>query len=190
MRKLMTVEELADYLRLSERTIYRLLKEGYIPGIKVGARWRFNQEVIDWWSNPVEGSKKLRILVIGNTPAVCLVIRETLEGQGHTILTATTIAEGLEYLEGIKFDQVFVDLKLPEIDRVEFLQRLREISPDVPATIIVDYPCTELMMKVIDQGAINIIRKPFDISDIVAAVGYTKRNAPRGLRSNKEETED
>lgn len=47
MRKLMTVEELADYLRLSERTIYRLLKEGYIPGIKVGARWRFNQEVID-----------------------------------------------------------------------------------------------------------------------------------------------
>lgn len=54
MRKLMTVEELADHLRLSERTIYRLLKKGNIPGIKVGGRWRFNQEVIDRWTNPVE----------------------------------------------------------------------------------------------------------------------------------------
>lgn len=179
MQKLMTVEELADHLQLSVRTIYRLLKEGYIPGIKVGARWRFNQEVIDKWSNPIEGSKKLRILVVSDTPAVCLLIKGTLEEQGHTLLTATTAAEGLEYIEGIKFDQVFVDLKLPEIDGVELLQRLMEIRPDAPATIIVDYPCTELVMKVIDQGAFNIIRKPFDISDIVAAVGYTKSNVLR-----------
>jgi excisionase family DNA binding protein len=47
--KVMTVNELSDYLRVHRSTIYRLLKKGQIPGFKIGSDWRFNVEVIDEW---------------------------------------------------------------------------------------------------------------------------------------------
>jgi excisionase family DNA binding protein len=47
--QIMTVKELADYLRVHPSTIYRLLKEKHIPAFKVGSDWRFNREAIDRW---------------------------------------------------------------------------------------------------------------------------------------------
>jgi len=45
----MTVTELADYLRIHRTTLYRLLKNGKIPAFRVGSDWRFNKERIDQW---------------------------------------------------------------------------------------------------------------------------------------------
>ena len=47
--KVLTVNELAEYLRVHRSTIYRLLKKGLLPGFKIGSDWRFNLEVIDEW---------------------------------------------------------------------------------------------------------------------------------------------
>ncbi|MBF6567902.1 MAG: helix-turn-helix domain-containing protein [Candidatus Binataceae bacterium] len=47
--KVLTVNELADYLRVHRSTIYRLLKKGELPGFKIGSDWRFNIEAIDAW---------------------------------------------------------------------------------------------------------------------------------------------
>ena len=47
--KVLTVNELAEYLRVHRSTIYRLLKKGQLPGFKIGSDWRFNCEVIDEW---------------------------------------------------------------------------------------------------------------------------------------------
>jgi excisionase family DNA binding protein len=46
---LMTLEEVAGYLRLHTSTIYRLARAGIIPGVKIGGQWRFNQERVDKW---------------------------------------------------------------------------------------------------------------------------------------------
>lgn len=45
----MTVKEVADYLRVNQRTVYRLAVDGRIPGFKVGANWRFKRGDIDEW---------------------------------------------------------------------------------------------------------------------------------------------
>jgi excisionase family DNA binding protein len=46
---IMTVNELAIYLRLHEQTVYKMAKEGRLPAYKVGNRWRFKREMIDTW---------------------------------------------------------------------------------------------------------------------------------------------
>lgn len=46
---IMTVTEVAEYLRLGEATVYRLAQEGEIPGVKVGRSWRFKKGLIDAW---------------------------------------------------------------------------------------------------------------------------------------------
>ena len=47
--KVITVGELAEYLRVHRSTLYRLLKRQQLPGFKIGSDWRFNVEAIDEW---------------------------------------------------------------------------------------------------------------------------------------------
>lgn len=46
---IMTVKELADYLKIAEKTAYRFASEGKVPGFKVGSAWRFKKAEIDAW---------------------------------------------------------------------------------------------------------------------------------------------
>ena len=52
----MTLDEVANYLRVHPSTIYRLVKKGRLPAFKVGSDWRFNQESIDTWRSQAEGA--------------------------------------------------------------------------------------------------------------------------------------
>lgn len=47
--KIFTIVELCDYLGVHRSTVYRLLKNGRLPGFKIGSDWRFNREEIDRW---------------------------------------------------------------------------------------------------------------------------------------------
>lgn len=50
----MTVEELAEYLKMKTVTIYKYAQNGNIPGFKVGSKWRFKKETIDAWIDSKE----------------------------------------------------------------------------------------------------------------------------------------
>lgn len=47
--EILTIEELAGYLKISKSTLYKLVREGKIPAQKVGRHWRFRKEAIDRW---------------------------------------------------------------------------------------------------------------------------------------------
>ena len=49
MEEILTLKELAEYLKVNDKTIYRLSSEGKIPAFKVGNNWRFKKESIDRW---------------------------------------------------------------------------------------------------------------------------------------------
>jgi excisionase family DNA binding protein len=54
--RVLTVRELAGYLRIHQATVYRLLREQKLPAFRVGADWRFNREEIEQWM--VHGQKR------------------------------------------------------------------------------------------------------------------------------------
>jgi excisionase family DNA binding protein len=53
-KKVLTVEDVADYMQVHKSTIYRLLRQHRIPAFKVGTDWRFNIESIDEWRKSLE----------------------------------------------------------------------------------------------------------------------------------------
>jgi excisionase family DNA binding protein len=60
MDTVMTIKEVSEYLRLAESTIYKLAKEGELPGRKVGGAWRFSKMRLDaWLQEAPEESEKL-----------------------------------------------------------------------------------------------------------------------------------
>ena len=56
---IMTVKELADYLKIAEKTTYRFASEGKVPGFKVGSAWRFRKSEIDRWISRQESRKEV-----------------------------------------------------------------------------------------------------------------------------------
>lgn len=54
----MTIRELAAYLKMAEKTLYRLAAEGAVPGFKVGGAWRFKKDAIDSWINSQNAVQK------------------------------------------------------------------------------------------------------------------------------------
>jgi excisionase family DNA binding protein len=56
MTKVLTLQEVAKYLRVHPSTVYRLAKKGQIPAFKLGSDWRFNLESIDEWLSAAEGA--------------------------------------------------------------------------------------------------------------------------------------
>jgi excisionase family DNA binding protein len=56
--EILTIKEVAEYLKLAEKTAYRLVAEGKIPGFKVGGAWRFQKEEIERWIKTEQGKAK------------------------------------------------------------------------------------------------------------------------------------
>ena len=56
---IMSIEDLAAYLRISQSTLYKLAQDGRLPGQKVGKRWRFHKQAIDEWlkQHPQRGTR-------------------------------------------------------------------------------------------------------------------------------------
>jgi excisionase family DNA binding protein len=66
MARVLTLEEVASYLRVHPSTIYRLLKKKQLPAFKVGSDWRFNLESIDKWRSDAEQGGR----ALGNFPFI------------------------------------------------------------------------------------------------------------------------
>jgi len=170
MTELMTLEEVAAYLRVTDKTIYGLTKRGNIPGTKVGHQWRFDKASIDEWLHRKSVDVKANILVVDDEKIVRSLFKDTLEELGHRVTTADTGSEGLELVKQRDFDLVFLDLKMPGIDGTELFRRIKTIKPTLPVTIITGYPDSEMMSRALTHGPFGVMKKPFDELEIVAAV--------------------
>jgi len=170
MPELMTIEELEKYLRFTRKTIYRMLKEGSIPAIKLGNKWRFDKEIVDKWLRQNIEGVKARVLVIDDEEMILSLFKETLEEQGHTVITADTSAKGLAYVMRQNFDLILLDLKMSGTDGAEILREMRGIKDRLPVVIVTGYPDSEMMERAMQQGPLGIMLKPFNASEIINAV--------------------
>lgn len=170
MAELMTLEEVAEYLRVTKTTVYRLLRQGKIPANKVGHQWRFNKTSIDEWLH--EGSIKTtaNILVVDDEETIRALFKETLGELGHKVVAVGDGSEALELAKQTDFDLVFADLKMPGMDGAEFLRQLKLIRPKAIVTIITGYPNSDIMGRALAQGPFGVMNKPFSDSDIITAV--------------------
>jgi len=170
MNALMTVQELADYLHVNIKTVYRLLERGKIPATRVGHLWRFDKSDIDVWLKTYSTSAVATILVIDDDEAVCMLFKEALAGNNYLVTAVQNPSHGLEFVKTNDYDMVFLDLFLPEMDGATLFKNIKTIKPDLPVTIITGYPDSDLMMNALAIGPFGVMKKPFTLSDIFKAV--------------------
>jgi excisionase family DNA binding protein len=170
MVELMTLQELADYLKVNVKTIYRLLERDKVPSTRVGHQWRFDKKAIDNWLNQNSNSVKANILVIDDDEEIGTLFKETLLAYGHKVETVQDPVKGLELVKGMNYDLIFLDLMMPGRGGVEIFKEIRLINPELPVAIITGYPDSDLMMKALANGPFSVMNKPFTSSDILTLV--------------------
>jgi excisionase family DNA binding protein len=169
MPELLTLEEVAKYLRVTKTTVYRLLRQDKIPANKVGRQWRFDKTSIDEWLHQSTAKTIANILVVDDEDLIRALFEETLGELGHKVVAVGSGSKALELAKQTDFDLVFVDLKMPGMDGAEFLRQLKLIKPKTMVTIITGYPGSDIMVRALAQGPFGVMSKPFSDSDIVAA---------------------
>ncbi len=104
---------------------------------------------------------KPRILVIDDEAGIRDSMRRTLEYQGYQFVGAATGQEGLALVERDPPDLVFLDIKMPGMDGLEVLERIKTANPTVPVVMVSGHGTAQNAFEARDKGAVGFIEKPF-----------------------------
>lgn len=107
-----------------------------------------------------------RILIIDDEKNMRWAIKKALEKEGYMLYEAANGQEGLEKLEEIYPDLILLDLRMPVMDGIEALQRIKEINEGIPVIMLTAHGTMESAVEAMKLGAIDYISKPFDIEEL------------------------
>jgi DNA-binding NtrC family response regulator len=113
--------------------------------------------------------EKARIMVVDDEKGMCDFLRYLLEGEGYQVDHANSGVEALAKLEQSTFQLVLADIKMPGMDGLEMLRRIKEIDEDIIVIVMTGYSSLETAIKAIKYNAHNYLTKPFDDPDAVLA---------------------
>ena len=112
----------------------------------------------------------MKILIVDDERAIRNSFGEILMEEGHTVDTAEDGAEGIEKAEKEHFDVIFCDIKMPNMDGIEFLERLEKEEIDSQVVMISGHGDIDTAVECIKKGAFDFIQKPLDLNRILITI--------------------
>jgi len=116
------------------------------------------------------------VLVIDDEIPICSGCRLSLGDQGYSVDTFTTAASGLDALQHHPYDLVLLDLKLPDMDGMTVLKRIRNDQPDTHIVIMTGYASVESAVAAMKMGAFDYLSKPFSDDELILAAAKAINN--------------
>lgn len=111
-----------------------------------------------------------RMLVVDDEEVVCHSCRRLFSRQGFRVETCSDAVEGLHLAIVNDYAVILLDIKMPVLDGIQFLQTLRKTKPDVPVILVTGYPSLPTRVMAARLGAAGYIAKPFTPEEITQAV--------------------
>jgi len=109
----------------------------------------------------------MKLLIIDDERAIRNTLKEILEYEGHTVSLAEDGKQGYEAAMAGNFDAIFCDIKMPEMDGVEVLEKLISEGCDSAIVMISGHADIETAVDCIKKGAYDFIQKPLDLNRIL-----------------------
>jgi excisionase family DNA binding protein len=180
-----TTEAVLDYLQVNLRTVYRLIKAGRIPAVRVGRQWRFRKRDIDAWlesqqprnvrpvSSPTRAAAtstvRPRVLVVDDDPSVRDLLAKTLALAEYDVDISPDGRMALERLRIIPYDLLITDLKMPGVDGLNVIREARRLKADLPVIIITGFSTEASAIEAVNLGVSGYLTKPFRVPRVLAA---------------------
>ncbi len=111
-----------------------------------------------------------RILIIDDERSIRNSMKDILTFEGHEVLVAENGLEGLVTLKSEKPEIVFCDIKMPKMEGIEVLERIKEFSRETPVIMISGHGTIDTAIEAIKKGAYDFIEKPLDLNRILITI--------------------
>ena len=112
----------------------------------------------------------IKVLVIDDDPSVCKTVGLLLEDHGYSPRTYTDPDKALQVAEDESFQVALIDLRMPAMDGVEVVERLKKIDERMSCIVMTAFPDLDSATETMRRGSCDYIPKPFKQDDLVAAV--------------------
>lgn len=181
----LTTEEVLEYLQVNLRTVYRLIKAGKIPAVRVGRQWRFRKRDIDVWletqrpraGRPGGGALRSatppagrpRILVVDDEENIRELLLKTLALAEYEVDVAPDGRTAVDRMRMIQYDLLITDLRMPGVDGLTVIREARRLKADIPIIILTGYSSEASAIEAINLGVQGYLTKPFRIPRVLAA---------------------
>lgn len=108
-----------------------------------------------------------KILVIDDEKTIRGTLKDILEFEKHKVTLAENGKAGLEEIENGEFDLIFSDIKMPEMDGIELLTKIKEMDIETPVVMISGHGNIETAVECIKIGAFDFVEKPIDLNRLL-----------------------
>ncbi len=186
----LTTEEVLEYLQVNLRTVYRLIKAGKIPAVRVGRQWRFRKRDIDSWldsqrSRSTSGANggnggsssatqprasRLKVLVVDDEASIRELLSKTLAMAEYDVDTAPDATTALDRLGADShYDLLIADLKMPGMDGLALIRQAKRLKASLPIIIITGFSTEASAIDAVNLGVVGYLTKPFRVPQVLAA---------------------
>jgi len=184
----LTTEEVLEYLQVNLRTVYRLIKAGKIPAVRVGRQWRFRKRDIDAWldsqrprtgARPAPapagrpaanaGAARPRVLVVDDEASIRDLLSKTLALAEYDVDVAPDGRSALERMRLYPYDLLIADLKMPGMDGLAVIREAKRYKADLPVIIITGFSTESSAIEAVNLGVAGYLTKPFRVPQVLAA---------------------
>jgi excisionase family DNA binding protein len=180
----LTTEEVIDYLQVNLRTVYRLIKAGKIPAVRVGRQWRFRKGDLDAWLETERRGVRLssalpqsasrteapRVLVADDEESIRELLARTLALAEYDVETVGDARAALDRLRMADYDLLIADLRMPGMDGLLLVREARRMHPTLSVIIITGYSSEASAIEAVNLGVVGYLVKPFRVPQVLSAV--------------------
>ena len=180
----LATEEVLEYLQVNLRTVYRLIKAGKIPAVRVGRQWRFRKRDIDSWLDSQRPrtadqggggapaavrNTRLRVLVVDDEASIRELLAKTLALAEYDVDTAPDGGSALDRMRAFAYDLLIADLKMPGMDGLTLIRQAKRIKQELPIIIITGFSTESSAIEAVNLGVAGYLTKPFRVPQVLAA---------------------
>jgi CheY-like chemotaxis protein len=170
--------------------VYRLIKAGKIPAVRVGRQWRFRKRDIDAWldsqrprggatgmtrpqpaspARPAGGTARPRVLVVDDEASIRDLLSKTLALAEYDVDVAPDGRSALERMRLYPYDLLIADLKMPGMDGLTVIREAKRYKADLPVIIITGFSTESSAIEAVNLGVAGYLTKPFRVPQVLAA---------------------
>ena len=194
----LTTDEVLAYLQVNLRTVYRLIKAGKLPAVRVGRQWRFRKGDLDAWlesqrartarsaqalsssspSAPTAQTERPRILVVDDEASIRDLLSKTLALADYDVDVAPDGRSAVERLRMLAYDLLITDLKMPGMDGLGVIREARRLKADLPVIIITGFSTEASAIEAANLGVAGYLTKPFRVPRVLAVAAKALGEQP------------
>ncbi|OGX06674.1 MAG: hypothetical protein A3G87_00120 [Omnitrophica bacterium RIFCSPLOWO2_12_FULL_50_11] len=112
----------------------------------------------------------ITILMIDDDLVACRLFKKIIVKEGYRVFTARDATKGLRLVKDKSPDLVFLDIKMPRVNGIELLRRMRKMKKDLIVIMLTGYATLDTAREAMALGAYDYVTKPFDLEAIKASI--------------------